>query len=1546
MKRALLIAIGLAASAHVITRGADQLASGRNVNVHPGIADQYVGDIYLQRKVEPKVVCSSTNTLHCLAIANDYRLTDPQADVQSGFGETAKLHDPSRPLPSRMAAGSDAWLGLYRTSNQENWLNGMVPGFPSDNSALGMQQPWAGLGAATDGGLATDGVHFYGVGLFFNRGSYGVVGAFRLTDYNDESKWPIRWDASYSRFIDSNNSVTVKGQFADLPSILGDPFREGSPGGGKSECKSHVYIGYTIFSGAPTNNSFIKFVRSLDCGDTYSKPITLQGSQFKSNQRVVLAVDPRPGTPKTTGGGTLYAVWRSFSPDQIVFVKSIDFGATWSNPTAITALSGPANLCTYDQPTVGRIDTSNPADETARALAFASAQVDNNGKLHVVWTERVDPSGNALQTASCTKTAQPKIVITSSSNGGNSFTPRRALDFGLRCEAGGGTATGPRDVPPLQNGCPAGATPRDSGPQIHPSLSHNAGKMVVLYSEGRGGLNTTLPTTSPSYGYFTGRNSRMDVRAAQIDPTNDALISTTQVSQYTILAASGQIKGRDGATNPAGSKAVSLFFLPQYKGGTVPFKGDHDDITPGETFIWESPAHWATALDVRSARFFAIWGGDTRESRFPGGDLFATNGWSDYQGVGSPSAPACNAGIRLSNDYFAYVGSDLEAVVHQSFKPLDGLQRTWSVTLRNRGFAMKSVTLSLVKKPDVRVEFASFDQFGQAELTSISVPRLILPHSSFTFTVFGKGNDPNGDIAAPIKVLVDDQSTPAPIDAIVRLNPNPVNPAPLVGAAIATSEHHGSSVLGPYVHSYAWAPTPGNPTPGNPTPGNPTPGNPTPGNPTPGNVTAVPTPGNPTAGATGFSDYTDYQYVVAGQDANTLSAYSTFGNMPVDVDDSHIVQMFITRVATVPTLKDDCSGLAERQDGQLLSIINANSVADLGVPTPGSPTPGNPTPGNPTLLTPTPGNPTPGNPTPGNTTMGNNTFALTPANTPQTAGLPSTYRATAIASAVPTAVSALATALASDGTAVASPGADYAIVTFRFYHCRVGGQCRDGVDAKQAEVNEKVPTSCASQPDGTCAVNDPASSLIGFTTIPVAGDNNCVNNICTITPPQPVTRGPDLTISTAPSATPPNGVAGDVTTIGAFTITNAGSRASGPSSYKYFLMPSGGGASIPLCVNNFEGPPSCGSIPIEGIAAGGTLAIPEQTGVIIPTGTSPGTYLIGPMVDDANNVGETNEFNNFAGTTFTVVPPLIITTTTLNDASNETQYSQTLSASGGFTPYSWSIVPGSGYLPPGLSLNSSTGEISGMPTGCATTYRFTAQVNDSRGHYDTQSLSITMTGTACIAVWADGQTDAGGNGIVGFINAMPGFSASLVTTADLETTGFLSGFSALYVTRADQGFGTGLSLAAATKVQAFVGGGPVVLFLNDWNDNLPQSNVGDAVDAKTSQLIQNAIMLAASGHGYVGEFNGAVMGLTANANSYPALGFISGSAAVADGSSGVTCSPVTITAAGSVIQGNVPTNFTPTDNSCFSFLATGVAGGNIWATYNTLGGRPAVVGRQ
>ena len=61
---------------------------------------------------------------------------------------------------------------------------------------------------------------------------------------------------------------------------------------------------------------------------------------------------------------------------------------------------------------------------------------------------------------------------------------------------------------------------------------------------------------------------------------------------------------------------------------------------------------------------------------------------------------------------------------------------------------------------------------------------------------------------------------------------------------------------------------------------------------------------------------------------------------------------------------------------------------------------------------------------------------------------------------------------------------------------------------------------------------------------------------------------------------------------------------------------------------------------------------------------------------------------------------LTITTTSLPNGTVGTAYSQTLAATGGATPYTWSVYSGS--LPAGLSLGSSTGTISGTPTTAQT----------------------------------------------------------------------------------------------------------------------------------------------------------------------------------------------------------------------------------------------------
>jgi Putative Ig domain/IPT/TIG domain/Carbohydrate binding domain (family 11) len=84
---------------------------------------------------------------------------------------------------------------------------------------------------------------------------------------------------------------------------------------------------------------------------------------------------------------------------------------------------------------------------------------------------------------------------------------------------------------------------------------------------------------------------------------------------------------------------------------------------------------------------------------------------------------------------------------------------------------------------------------------------------------------------------------------------------------------------------------------------------------------------------------------------------------------------------------------------------------------------------------------------------------------------------------------------------------------------------------------------------------------------------------------------------------------------------------------------------------------------------------------------------------------------------------LNITTTSLPGGTQGSAYSQSVTATGGTAPYTWSISAGS--LPAGLSM-SSAGAISGTPTGTGTS-NFTVQCSDSAAGSDTQALSINVT---------------------------------------------------------------------------------------------------------------------------------------------------------------------------------------------------------------------------
>jgi hypothetical protein len=86
---------------------------------------------------------------------------------------------------------------------------------------------------------------------------------------------------------------------------------------------------------------------------------------------------------------------------------------------------------------------------------------------------------------------------------------------------------------------------------------------------------------------------------------------------------------------------------------------------------------------------------------------------------------------------------------------------------------------------------------------------------------------------------------------------------------------------------------------------------------------------------------------------------------------------------------------------------------------------------------------------------------------------------------------------------------------------------------------------------------------------------------------------------------------------------------------------------------------------------------------------------------------------------------LAITTTSLASGTVGIPYAVMLAASGGTSPYQWSLIGGS--LPSGLSLDAATGAISGTPTLAAQQLALTFQVTDSSKAPQTASATLPLT---------------------------------------------------------------------------------------------------------------------------------------------------------------------------------------------------------------------------
>jgi len=195
---------------------------------------------------------------------------------------------------------------------------------------------------------------------------------------------------------------------------------------------------------------------------------------------------------------------------------------------------------------------------------------------------------------------------------------------------------------------------------------------------------------------------------------------------------------------------------------------------------------------------------------------------------------------------------------------------------------------------------------------------------------------------------------------------------------------------------------------------------------------------------------------------------------------------------------------------------------------------------------------------------------------------------------------------------------------------------------------------------------------------------------------------------------------------------------------------------------------------------------------------------------------------------------LTVTPTAFPDATYGQAYSQTLTASGGTEPYSFTVT--SGTLPPGISLSAS-GVISGTPTEVGAK-PFTVRVSDSAATPNAKdiSTSFNVVGTypsappAPVATAGDGQaivafvppSSDGGYEIASYtVTASPGNIKGYGSNSPIMVNGLTNGTAYTFTVAAYGPRGSGPDSPASNSVMPV--GAQTITFLNPGSQNFGNS---------------------------------------------------------------------------------------------------------------------------
>ncbi|WP_421546572.1 putative Ig domain-containing protein [Pseudomonas sp. QD4] len=242
-----------------------------------------------------------------------------------------------------------------------------------------------------------------------------------------------------------------------------------------------------------------------------------------------------------------------------------------------------------------------------------------------------------------------------------------------------------------------------------------------------------------------------------------------------------------------------------------------------------------------------------------------------------------------------------------------------------------------------------------------------------------------------------------------------------------------------------------------------------------------------------------------------------------------------------------------------------------------------------------------------------------------------------------------------------------------------------------------APSHGSATASGTSITYTPTAGYSGadsftYTATNGSGTSSAANVLITVTAP---------TINVSPS------------TLGAMTINTAFSSS---------LSATGGTAPYTYAL-------TAGSLPTG-------LSLNTTTGIISGTPTAAGSYNFTVTATDANGATGARAYSVAIS-----APTLVLTPASLGAGTTGSPYSATFSTSGGTAPYTYSVT---GSLPAGMTLNTSSGVLSGTPTASGS-YNLTITATDANAANTSKAYTLTIaavpiTVPASSQILASGQT--------------------------------------------------------------------------------------------------------------------------------------------------------------------------------------------------------------